>query len=79
MFEFLKNEIDFFIRNKTKFSRGNFVEKSSRIIEFVEKEKELEEQMREDQENEDVDVTIVETTEIVKGIKSFGNKNFEYL
>lgn len=38
MFEFLKNEIDFFIRNKTKFSRGNFVEKSSRIIEFVKKE-----------------------------------------
>lgn len=36
MFEFLKNEIDFFIRNKTKFSRKNFVEKSEKIIKIVE-------------------------------------------
>ena len=38
MFEFLKNEIDFFIRSKTKFSRKNFVEKSPTIINFIEKE-----------------------------------------
>ena len=38
MFEFLKNEIDFFIRNKTKFSRKNFVEKSEKILKIVEKE-----------------------------------------
>ena len=38
MFEFLKNEIDFFIRSKTKFSRKNFVEKSERILKIVEQE-----------------------------------------
>lgn len=38
MFEFVKNEIDFFIRSKTKFSRKNFVEKNTRILEFIEKE-----------------------------------------
>lgn len=38
MFEFLKNEIDFFIRNKTKFSRKNFVEKSEKILKIIEQE-----------------------------------------
>ena len=38
MFEFLKNEIDFFIRNKTKFSRRNFVEKSEKILQLIEQE-----------------------------------------
>lgn len=33
MFENLRNEIDFFIRNKTKFSRKNFVETNSELIE----------------------------------------------
>lgn len=38
MYEFLKNEIDFFIRSKTKFSRKNFVEKSDRVLKFVKQE-----------------------------------------
>ena len=33
MFEDLKNNIDFFIRKKTKFSRKNFVEKNKKLIE----------------------------------------------
>ena len=33
MFEDLKNTFDFFIRNKTKFSRKNFVEKNPKLIE----------------------------------------------
>ena len=33
MFEDLKNQIDFFIRNKTRFSRRNFVEKDPQILE----------------------------------------------
>lgn len=38
MLEDLKNNIDFFIRSKTKFSRKNFVEKSSAAIERNNKE-----------------------------------------
>lgn len=38
MFEFLKNEIDFFIRSKTKFSRKNFVEKSEKVLKIIENE-----------------------------------------
>ena len=33
MFEDIKNNFDFFIRNKTKFSRKNFVEKRTKLIE----------------------------------------------
>ena len=33
MFQDLRNSIDFFIRNKTKFSRKNFVETNPRLIE----------------------------------------------
>lgn len=33
MFKDLKNNFDFFIRNKTKFSRKNFVEKNPKLIE----------------------------------------------
>ena len=33
MFTDFKNTIDFFIRNKTKFSRKNFVEKDKNLIE----------------------------------------------
>ena len=32
MFQDLRNNIDFFIRNKTKFSRKNFVEKNIELI-----------------------------------------------
>ena len=32
MFKNLKNTIDFFIRNKTKFSRKNFVEKNEKLL-----------------------------------------------
>lgn len=38
MFEFMRNEIDFFIRCKTKFSRKNFVERSEKILKLVEQE-----------------------------------------
>ncbi len=38
MFEYLKNEIDFFIRSKTKFSRKNFVEKSEKTLKIIEQE-----------------------------------------
>lgn len=38
MFDNLKNNIDFFIRNKTKFSRKNFVERSSLLLERNEQE-----------------------------------------
>ncbi|MBR2430434.1 hypothetical protein IKB17_03090 [bacterium] len=34
MFEDLKNNIDFFIRNKTQFSRKNFIEKDLKKIEY---------------------------------------------
>ena len=33
MFEDLKNSFDFFVRNKTRFSRKNFVEKNQELIE----------------------------------------------
>ena len=33
MFDDLRNNIDFFIRSKTKFSRKNFVEKNPHLIE----------------------------------------------
>ena len=32
VFENIKNGIDFFIRNKTKFSRKNFVEKDEKLL-----------------------------------------------
>lgn len=38
MFENIKNTIDFFIRNKTKFSRKNFVEKNPDLIKRNEQE-----------------------------------------
>lgn len=38
MFDFFKNEIDFFIRNKTKFSRKNFVETSEKVLQIIELE-----------------------------------------
>lgn len=38
MFEDLKNNIDFFIRNNTKFSRKNFVEKDLNILNRIKKE-----------------------------------------
>ena len=34
MFEDFKNEIDFFIRNKTKFSKKNFIEKDEKVLEI---------------------------------------------
>ncbi len=34
MFEDFKNEIDFFIRNKTKFSKKNFIEKDEKTLEI---------------------------------------------
>ena len=33
MLEDLKNSFDFFVRNKTRFSRKNFVEKDKNLIE----------------------------------------------
>ena len=33
MFDDFKNQIDFYIRNKTKFSRKNFIEKDKKLIE----------------------------------------------
>lgn len=38
MFEDLRNTIDFFIRNKTKFSRKNFVENDIKLLERNQKE-----------------------------------------
>ena len=38
MFDNLKNSIDFFIRSKTKFSRKNYIEKNSKVLEQVGKE-----------------------------------------
>ncbi len=38
MFDDLKNNIDFFIRNKTRFSRKNFVEKNKKRLEYNELE-----------------------------------------
>ena len=38
MFKDLRNTIDFFIRNKTKFSRKNFVEKNANLLERNEQE-----------------------------------------
>lgn len=38
MFENFKNTIDFYIRNKTKISRKNFVEKNPKLIQFIKTE-----------------------------------------
>ena len=35
MFEDLKNEIDFFIRNLTKFSRKNYEEKNDEVVKEI--------------------------------------------
>ena len=38
MFDDIKNNIDFFLRNKTQFTRKNFVEKNSKLLERNKKE-----------------------------------------
>ena len=38
MFEDLKNSIDFFLSNTTRFSRKNFIEKNPKIIERTQSE-----------------------------------------
>jgi len=70
MFEDLRNNIDFFIRNNTKFSRKNFIEKNTNFI----KRNELENLYTKDILNQFLDKTSQEKVQVL----DIGCKNWFY-